>query len=122
MVLWVLLLVIALNAMSLEQMLKFPLLITHYIDHQNRAPSISVMDFLAMHYWGQDINDHDDDRDMELPFKKVHYSQSFLVFFMIEKCEVSFQSFHTVVSYPMPDNDHHDSRSLEALFKPPCLA
>ncbi|PTS97736.1 hypothetical protein DBR11_16635, partial [Pedobacter sp. HMWF019] len=42
--------------------------------HKQRDAGISVMHFLSLHYWGEDLNDDDQEQDMKLPFKKVDSS------------------------------------------------
>ena len=48
-----------------------PQLISHFDQHHQLNPQISFIDFLEMHYYGEDINDNDDEEDMKLPFKKI---------------------------------------------------
>lgn len=62
------------------QFFKLPKLYEHYREHVRLNPGVSVTDFLAMHYWGQDIDDHDDEKDMELPFRKYDYHAPIFVF------------------------------------------
>lgn len=52
-----------------NQLLKLPVLLEHYIEHKTSNQDISFSDFLYMHYAGNDFNDQDQDRDMQLPFK-----------------------------------------------------
>ncbi|WP_315816201.1 hypothetical protein [Paraflavitalea speifideaquila] len=59
-----------LNDTSLNQLLKLPALIGHYMEHHQLDNRVDFVQFLAMHYWGTDLNDNDDDRDMQLPYKK----------------------------------------------------
>lgn len=54
---------------ELYQLLKLPVIFQHYTEHQNRDVSISFFDFIAMHYAGDDQQDADQQRDMQLPFK-----------------------------------------------------
>src|SRR5258708_21158244 len=57
-----------LNGITLNQFSKVTFFFTHYIEHYHRNPGIGVIEFLRMHYWGQDINDNDGDKDRQLPF------------------------------------------------------
>ena len=54
---------------STGQLLKLPILVSHYLEHQHKNHDIGFIDFLYMHYMGNDMDDDDDDRDMQLPFK-----------------------------------------------------
>ncbi|WP_143166880.1 hypothetical protein [Pedobacter caeni] len=59
-----------LNASFIE-VFKMPKLVSHFLRHHELDERIGVLDFLAMHYFGQDIDDDDQKEDMELPFKKL---------------------------------------------------
>ncbi|WP_316832663.1 hypothetical protein [Pedobacter aquatilis] len=56
---------------SVREVIKAPQLVLHYIQHYQLNSEISFIDFLDMHYFGQDLNDNDDEEDMKLPFKKI---------------------------------------------------
>lgn len=64
---------------TLGELLKTPFLGEHFIEHQKRNPNLGFMEFMSMHYWGTDIKDNDQQKDMKLPFKKIlHYSHHIL--------------------------------------------
>lgn len=50
----------------MEQLLKVPELVSHFAEHKAGNRSMSLVDFIAMHYAAS--SDHDA-RDKELPFK-----------------------------------------------------
>lgn len=54
---------------ELHQLLKIPVLISHFIEHKKEDPNISLLSFLKMHYQANPVKDKDYDRDMQLPFK-----------------------------------------------------
>lgn len=62
-----------------NQLLKLPVLLEHYIEHKASNQNISFSDFLYMHYAGNDFNDQDQDRDMQLPFKSHSHFTSMVV-------------------------------------------
>lgn len=75
----IVLFIVILDTTSLCQVYKVPLLVRHFAEHKSLNESITFMDFLSMHYLGKDINDNDDDKDMQLPFKKIEtHAFSFL--------------------------------------------
>src|SRR5690606_38030001 len=54
-----------------SQLLKFPILIEHFIEHKEKNPKLSVVDFLVLHYNNHLENhprDDDYDQDQKLPF------------------------------------------------------
>ena len=56
---------------AIREVLKIPQLISHFDQHHALNPQISFIDFLEMHYYGEDLDDNDDEEDMKLPFKKI---------------------------------------------------
>ncbi|WP_145860171.1 hypothetical protein [Pedobacter suwonensis] len=56
---------------SVREVIKAPQLVLHFLQHHQLNAEISFMDFLEMHYFGHDLDDHDDEEDMKLPFKKI---------------------------------------------------
>ncbi|WP_317897876.1 hypothetical protein [Aurantibacillus circumpalustris] len=50
-------------------MVKIPILIEHFIEHKEKDQSLSLWQFLDMHYAQGDLKDADYDQDMKLPFK-----------------------------------------------------
>lgn len=74
---YIIIVAVALNHLQLAQLVKLPVLVQHFQEHRERDSRVTLLEFLAMHYWGQDINDDDDARDRQLPFKDetcVHFS------------------------------------------------
>jgi hypothetical protein len=60
------------GATELHQLWKIPLLTKHYQEHRQKDPSLSLLEFLKMHYTDQEYpNDNDDSEDNELPFKSA---------------------------------------------------
>ena len=67
---------------SLNQLIKVPVLYTHYLEHNEIDPNVDFYTFLEWHYWGVDADVQHDDTDMQLPFKKFeHQSLTFLYTF-----------------------------------------
>jgi len=71
----IILTLVILDTSPLYQVLKVPSLIRHFTEHKALNQKISFVDFIAMHYWGDDLDDKDDDKDMQLPFKKFEIQQ-----------------------------------------------
>jgi hypothetical protein len=57
------------SATEFNQLLKLPVLIAHFNEHRELDQQLSLAGFLYMHYTDHDLNDNDQDRDMQLPFK-----------------------------------------------------
>ena len=54
---------------ELSQLLKMPVLVQHFIEHQEVNSNITFWQFLNMHYASGGVNDADHAKDMQLPFK-----------------------------------------------------
>jgi hypothetical protein len=57
------------SATELRQLVKFPFLIQHFIEHKNENKKITLQEFLHIHYAEKTVIDDDYTRDMQLPFK-----------------------------------------------------
>lgn len=51
------------------QLLKMPMLIEHYFDHQEENKDLTLFQYLNMHYSNQNAKDLNDAKDQRLPFK-----------------------------------------------------
>jgi len=54
---------------ELYQLLKIPFFVEHYIEHRGLNHNLTVWEFMTLHYFGDDLRDDDDAKDMQLPFK-----------------------------------------------------
>lgn len=79
--------IVLLGATPLQQLLKVPALVEHYKEHCARNANITVLDFVFMHYIGDDGVRDDDNRDMQLPFKKYN------TLFPQDACQVCTPAF-----------------------------
>ena len=59
------------SATELHQLLRIPALISHYNLHAEKDASISIWDFLQLHYAAVHPEDNDEGDDQELPFKSI---------------------------------------------------
>jgi hypothetical protein len=59
------------SATEFSQLLKLPVLVSHFREHRQHDETLSLAGFLYMHYTNHDLNDNDQDRDMQLPFKSL---------------------------------------------------
>jgi hypothetical protein len=55
----------------LGELLKAPVLFSHFIEHQADNKAITFYTFIYQHYQDDDGNDQDNDRDSQLPFKSA---------------------------------------------------
>lgn len=99
--------------------MKLPVLVGHFMEHHQLDHNVGFVDFLAMHYWGTDLNDDDNDRDMQLPFKNVslHFSDSAVPHF--KSALAQHPTFSNLVIQHVFDNDDLPQPALGSLFRPP---
>lgn len=64
-----LLLALVISNGKVAELVKIPILAEHYFEHKNEKSDLSFVDFLVMHYWGDDNNQNDNNVDHQLPFK-----------------------------------------------------
>ena len=107
---------------SLNELFKLPVLYAHFMEHRNLDKNIDLMDFLSMHYCGNDLNDNDQDRDMQLPFKQLDDNISFqLALIPITKLEIKRRQVSAVQKLLLltAQNFNLDDPSINCLFRPP---
>jgi len=60
-----------LGSTECHQVLRMPLLVKHYYEHQQQVDSLTFWEFLVLHYKNDVAHD---DQDMSLPFKDCHHA------------------------------------------------
>mgnify|MGYP003672349352 CR=1 FL=1 len=101
--------------------MKVPSLVRHFIEHKDLNNNIDFIDFLAMHYGGQDIDDNDDEKDMQLPLKKVENIHANYLFLSGSDAFAFVQNSHLEIrSKYGPDKPQLNySTTLGSPFRPP---
>lgn len=110
---------------ELGQLLKFPMLVEHYFEHKEKNPQINVMEFLALHYEGNHLENHPHDEDYEhdqqLPFI-VHIDVLSVSFVLTPPFSFEIETRKLVVKEPkaLPlDDAFLDNNYLSAIWQPP---
>lgn len=100
------------SATEASQLLKLPLLFSHFVEHQQKEPSMSFGEFLYHHYAAEHKDDGDAATDNKLPFKSHDQCWSFVfpisIFhtiqlsqvqtIIIEKKKILFSSSANIIS------------------------
>ena len=90
------------------------------MEHRERDSSIEMLKFLSMHYWGQDIDDNDQDRDMQLPFKNVDQNAATQVVLLPQNAETIIRPIITKnTNQPIFSDPDLSDPAFSALFRPP---
>jgi hypothetical protein len=118
---YILFLIFILHHTAFDQLLKLPALVVHFQEHQERNSHLSVMGFLCMHYWGQDDDDNDEERDMQLPYKTVNIHALHQSFIPLAKVvAVKQQAYSEItINYPALQDHYLPAPALTAPFRPP---
>jgi hypothetical protein len=105
----------------LYQLVKLPSLIQHFTEHKTLNQEISFLDFLSMHYWGDDMDDDDDEKDMQLPFKKFEIQHVSFIFIPGTTNAFTFKSptWSLKPDYGLASPQIYYSTTLGSLFRPP---
>ncbi|MCV2487580.1 hypothetical protein OD917_21775 [Flavobacterium sp. SH_e] len=119
-IVYIFILLIASNSSFVQQFYKLPILIEHFQEHQ-KLQGVSFIDFLSMHYWGEDLKDNDGDRDMQLPFKTISSSSPQFVFILDDKelLPFVFDPELPQLNIPTYRSDLFSDPNLLSLFRPP---
>lgn len=105
---------------SLYQLIKIPKLYGHFMEHKALNPEVGFLDYLSMHYWGEDLNDDDDEKDMQLPFKKYDIHTPSFLFVPANKIFASKNHSWPIRSNFGPDKAQvYFNPALGSLFRPP---
>ncbi len=103
------------------QVLKLPLLVTHYIKHKQESPFITLGSFVKMHYIDPQPFDADYAQDMQLPFKTTPDTfclNTPSVVPVVPKTDLTVPVYRPVLQ-PIVDEEIPLSLSATAIFQPP---
>ena len=120
---WVSILLLSLYLLStteLNQLLKLPVLIEHYVEHKNLNPEMTLLAFFKMHY-DHPVKDVDYKTDRKLPF--IIHSTLSLVFtlntdFSFEISGSDYKYFH-IQNIPSLDENLYIKGYLHSIWQPP---
>lgn len=59
-----------------NELLKFPILVEHYKEHQQEQPEITFASYVCQHYAHGDVDDADKGQDKKLPYKSIDFTHS----------------------------------------------
>jgi hypothetical protein len=117
--LYFMILIFAENAMLVNQGSKLPALFNHFSEHQRRNSALTFQEYLALHYGDETENDQDDQRDMELPFKKINSGSLTLAFMAMSANLLTTPRTAHLSHFGTPDTDLITRLLLNSLFRPP---
>lgn len=111
--------ILAENMLLVNQGVKLPALFSHFSEHQNRNTALTFPEYLALHYGDETPNDQDDQRDMELPFKKITSSPLTLACVAVPADLLTAPWPEHLNYFCSTDTDFLTKLLLNSLFRPP---
>ncbi len=98
-----------------------PVLFSHFLEHHHLNSHIGFLDFLSMHYWGEDISDNDQDRDMQLPFKSSsQHCCPQITSVSVTVVSIEYQHFNlSKPLQPVLEESFYINTAASSLFRPP---
>lgn len=110
------------SATELHQLLRIPELVSHFNQHSRKDSSMSIRDFLQLHYTASHPDDMDEQDDQELPFKSLaginHLDQPWSdpQFFFLAPCPLLLSVFIIRCKQGIP------CKKVDGIFHPPRIA
>lgn len=107
---------------ELLELVKLPVLVEHFKEHQQWDPSLSIVGFLYMHYFQDDNAYGDQQRDMEMPFKTALHSATSFVWFIIPSPDntiVSKVIYQKLDQTPIINDVDYSVQYLSSIWQPP---
>ena len=105
---------------ELPQLLKIPVFVAHYHEHQQRDAGTTVWGFIKEHYQGKFVVDDDFQRDNQLPFRTANFVLNTTVIFAPPApLEVQLEAFRDEQEFTLTNDNHNPVSSLEDIFQPP---
>lgn len=75
----------------LHEIVKLPILVSHYLEHKEQDEEMGLLAFLKIHYF-DNVVDSDFDRDMQLPFKHCSSPMFFVFTLITSKVQIELRS------------------------------
>lgn len=106
---------------ALGEIFKLPLLIHHYIEHNQEDDDNSIIGFLAEHY-GEDINHHHHDNHNDhdhLPFKTINSSVGQTAYILPLFIESTKLVHRKKLKTPVFQEQNYSNAYLDSIWQPP---
>lgn len=108
------------SSTEFHELLKVPVLITHYLEHKGEQPDLTLAEFFSAHYNSNNTKDDDYTRDSQLPFKTAeHLSSSITVFLSHFDVKLPAPHFNNNVDLPFYRASFVSFQLLSNIWQPP---
>lgn len=109
----------------LSELLKVDKLVEHYVEHTTNDKSMTIVDFLSMHYSGKNLKDADHDKDMQLPFKTLNTTNIVSISICNPILDFQFAEIITKKEYKKPNYEYNflfSSNFHSNIWQPPKIS
>lgn len=112
--------VFLISTTELGQVLKFPLLVEHYVEHTSNNPELSLWRFLQIHY-SKSHKEEGDPMDEKLPFvSHIHFVSIVGIVNIAPALKIERIKFNTIHNKIHAFNeDEVESSYLSSIWQPP---
>ena len=109
------------TATELNQLWKLPIFISHFIEHREESPDITLLNFITLHYFSGDVRDSDYARDEQLPFRDNSECLIGAISSIVPSSPtITYQSdILYLISYAPKTQDGKPSRYQTDIWQPP---
>ena len=104
---------------ELGQLLRLPKLVSHYFQHKELNPTITFIDFLVMHYGGDDGSSADDDIDSQLPYHHADFHCLFDTFYPLPHYVFRMKPVEDIPGYGSRLVSANPSKHISLFLQPP---
>lgn len=101
-----------------REILRAPILLQHFAEHQDQVAEMSFLEFLVMHYKTDIAHD---ETDMSLPFKDCGHSVSPIVVIPVQKLALGEQAEMNSKDFQSFYLQHEPKVPAADIFQPPKL-
>jgi hypothetical protein len=103
------------------QLLKIPIIVEHFHQHQKNNKDITLLEFIDIHYMHGSPVDDDYEQDMHLPFKRVNHNVNMTPAHVKTVMNISFilALLPQGDDFVVVDDPRIQSKYLTPVFQPP---
>jgi hypothetical protein len=111
------------SATELHELAKLPILVFHFLEHQQDNPEITFTDFLSLHYTSYSEHKNKKTEDEKLPFKSHSEMTGWFLHISIpsKPHDFSFHFSEHSVNYQIFSNFLLPTSILSSIWQPPKL-
>ena len=111
------------SATELHELVKLPVLLTHYMHHKEENKNLSFESFINLHYSDKKADNNEQDNHQQLPFKshpEMAFATSFIALLpSFEKLEIKVPNTQPEKEIIISQNESYSTAYLSNIWQPP---